>query len=413
MPEKSLSVECYLVGGAVRDKLLGLEPCERDWLVVGSTPEKMKAAGYKEVGRDFPVYLHPQTHEEYALARTERKTGPGYGGFDVHASPSVTLEQDLKRRDLTINAMAKSKDGLLADPFGGKADLERRFLRHVSPAFAEDPLRVLRVARFKAQLCEFDFEIAEQTLALMRQITQSGELDALKPDRIWKETEKALATKRPAIYFESLRACGALKIIYPEIDALFGVPQRADYHPEIDSGIHTMMVVDRSAELSDDLAVRFAAATHDLGKALTPVSLWPRHVGHEKKGLKPLEQLCQRLPVPKKMRRTAELCCEHHLLMHKLGELRPETILKLIERLDGFRHPEHIEQYATLCQADSQGRKGQKDKPYSQASQLRQIFKSIKNISARDVDKDLTGPELGKAIREKRVSKIRELIIRK
>lgn len=410
MTDISENLECYLVGGAVRDKLLGLQPSEHDWVVIGSNAKQMQSLGFKAVGKDFPVFLHPKTQEEYALARTERKTAPGHTGFEFHASPQISLEQDLSRRDLTINAIAKDTHDQLIDPYNGQSDLNNRILRHVSPAFAEDPLRVLRVARFKAQLGKFDFSIAESTMELMSQLVSSGEISALSSDRVWKETEKALKTSKPSLYFEVLRESGALKVIFPQVDALFGVPQRPEYHPEIDSGIHTMMVIDRAAELTDDLAIRFAALIHDLGKALTPQSELPSHIGHEKRGLKPLKQLTQQYPIPKKVKKIAELCCEHHLLMHRFSELRPETIFKLIEKLDGFRRPEHIEQFALLCQADSQGRGNWRNKPYPQADLLKKMFDEIVSITSKDIDPLIgIGPKIGKAIKDLRIHKIADL----
>ena len=410
MTENVNNHEVYLVGGAVRDELLGLTVTEHDWVVVGSNEKNMLALGFKKVGKDFPVFLHPQSNEEYALARTERKSAPGHQGFEFNTSRSTTLEQDLLRRDLTINAIAKTSQGDYIDPYGGIKDLNNRQLSHVSPAFAEDPLRVLRVARFKAQFAPFNFTITEQTLKLMTQLSENGELLHLSSDRIWKETEKALNTAKPSLYFETLRQCGALKSLFPQVDALFGIPQRADYHPEVDSGIHTMMVLDRSAELSRDLGVRFAALTHDLGKALTPLSLLPRHIGHEKRGLKPLNQLIDNYPVPNKLKTIAKLCCEYHLLMHNFFDLRAETIIKLIDKLDGFRQPNHIDQFALVCQADSQGRLGHHNRPYPQADALRSTFKSLKSISKADiVNTELSGPQIGKAIKQLRVQKIRML----
>ena len=411
MSENVNNHEIYLVGGAVRDELMGLKPRERDWVVVGSSPGEMLSMGYKAIGKDFPVYLHPHTKEEYALARTERKTAPGHTGFEFQTSAKTTLVEDLKRRDLTINAIAKTDNGEFIDPYNGRSDIRQKILRHVSCAFSEDPLRVLRVARFKAQFAPLKFSIAEQTLTLMRCITDSGELTALSADRIWKETEKALLTDMPSVYFETLRQCGALKILFPAVDALFGVPQRADYHPEIDSGVHTMMVLDRAAQLTGDISIRFSALTHDLGKALTPVSQLPRHIGHEKRGLIPLAQLFEHYPIPNNIKRIAQLCCEHHLLMHNFYQLRPETIMKLIQKLDGFRRPQHIEQFAILCQADSQGRGGQLNKPYPQAQSFIQLFNEVIAVGASQINDDsLRGPELGKAIKKQRLEKIREFL---
>ena len=411
MTENVNNYEIYLVGGAVRDELLGIKPRERDWVVVGSTPQQMLDQGYKAVGRDFPVFLHPRTSEEYALARTERKIAPGHTGFKFQTSANITLEDDLLRRDLTINAIAKSPDGKMIDPYAGRQDISDRVLRHVSEAFSEDPLRVLRVARFKAQLEQFNFSIADETLALMSRLCASGELSALTSDRVWKETERALSTTKPSLYFETLRRCGALRVLFPGVDALFGIPQRPDYHPEIDAGLHTMMVLDRAAQLTTDTGVRFAALIHDLGKALTPRSQLPRHLGHEKRGLVPLEQLFERYPVPNKLKLIARACCEHHMLMHTFYQLRPKTILKLIENLDGFRRPQQVEQFIVLCQADSQGRGGMHGKSYPQAEDLRNIYTSVRNISAADLtDKNLCGSEIGSAIRQLRLQVIRDYL---
>lgn len=409
MTEKTNTQNVYLVGGAVRDELLGLQALERDWVVVGSNPQKMLDQGYRVIGREFPVFLHPRTNEEYALARTERKTAPGHRGFKIHSSEQTSLEDDLTRRDLTVNAIAKSASGEFIDPHGGRTDIAKRVLRHVSSAFSEDPLRVLRVARFKAQLARFEFTIADETLSLMTRLSSDGDLSELSADRIWGETEKALMTTKPSLYFDVLRQCGALAQLFPAVDALYGVPQRADFHPEIDSGIHTMMVLDRAAQLTADMGVRFAALTHDLGKALTPPAELPRHVGHEKRGLKPLARLVNRYPVPNKLKQIAMLCCEHHLLMHDFYRLRPKTILKLIENLDGFRRPQQVEQFILLCQADSQGRGGMQDKAYPQANSLRNIFKALQNTGAADLqDKQLHGREIGQAIRTLRLQKIRD-----
>ena len=411
MTEDVNKYEIFLVGGAVRDELLGIKPREKDWVIVGGSVKTMLNQGFKIVGKDFPVFLHPQTKEEYALARKERKSAPGHQGFEFETSPSITLEDDLKRRDLTINAMAKKDSGELIDPYGGQQDLAHRVLRHVSSAFSEDPLRVLRVARFNAQFADYNFSIADETLALMAELTASGELTTLSTDRIWMETEKALLAPRPSVYFETLRQCGALNLLFPQVDALFGVPQRADYHPEVDSGLHTMMVIDRAAQLTDDMGVRFSALVHDLGKALTPQSQLPRHVGHEKRGLKPLADLMDRYPVPNKLKQIARPCCEHHLLMHTFYQLRPETILGLIEKIDGLRRPHHVEQFALLCQADSQGRGGMQDKPYPQANSLREIFSRVSSVNAEQVaSENLKGRQIGKAIRKKRIEEIRNYL---
>ncbi|HEY8540030.1 MAG TPA: multifunctional CCA addition/repair protein, partial [Steroidobacteraceae bacterium] len=338
-------MEIYLVGGAVRDELLGLPVRERDWVVVGAEPQELLDRGFRPVGKDFPVFLHPETNEEYALARTERKTGPGYRGFETRFSPDVTLEQDLERRDLTINAIAKDPEtGKLIDPFGGERDLRDRVLRHVSPAFVEDPVRVLRVARFAARFAPLGFTVAPETIELMRQIAASGELDALVPERVWLELHKTLQMPAPWRFFEVLRDANALAVIFPEIDALFGVPQPEQWHPEIDSGLHTMMVLEQACRLSPDPIVRFAALVHDLGKGTTPKDEWPRHVAHEHRGVPLIEQLCARLRVPNAFRDLAILVGRHHLVMHKADQLRPGTMLELLEHLDAFRRPERVEQ---------------------------------------------------------------------
>lgn len=358
-----------MVGGAVRDRLLGLPTRDRDWVVVGATPEEMLAHGYTPVGQDFPVFLHPETKEEYALARTERKTAAGYRGFEVHAVPDVTLEQDLSRRDLTINAMALSGSTLI-DPFNGAQDLQNRVLRHVSPAFVEDPVRVLRVARFATRFASLGFTVADETNALMRQIVEAGEVDALVAERVWNEIERALNEPTPSTFFTTLRACGALQRILPEVDALFGVPQPEKHHPEIDTGIHTMMVVDSAAKLSDDPEVRFAALCHDLGKGNTPPAEWPSHHGHEERGAKLLLTLCKRLRAPKHFRELALLVARFHTHCHRADELRPETLLKTLEALDAFRRPERLSQFLLACEADSRGRTGFEEAAYPQAARF-------------------------------------------
>lgn len=349
-------MKIYLVGGAVRDALLGLPVKDRDWVVVGSTPQEMLDAGYQQVGRDFPVFLHPQTHEEYALARTERKSGSGYTGFTCYAAPDVTLEDDLKRRDLTINALAQDDNGEIIDPYNGLGDLQNRLLRHVSPAFGEDPLRVLRVARFAARYAHLGFRIADETLALMREMTHAGELEHLTPERVWKETESALTTRNPQVFFQVLRDCGALRVLFPEIDALFGVPAPAKWHPEIDTGIHTLMTLSMAAMLSPQVDVRFATLCHDLGKGLTPPELWPRHHGHGPAGVKLVEQLCQRLRVPNEIRDLARLVAEFHDLIHTFPMLNPKTIVKLFDSIDAWRKPQRVEQLALTSEADVRGR---------------------------------------------------------
>ena len=344
--------QTYLVGGAVRDALLGRAGGDRDHVVVGATPQQMSDAGFRPVGKDFPVFLHPQTHEEYALARTERKSGHGYRGFTVLASPEVTLEEDLARRDFTINAIAQAEDGSRVDPFGGIADIHARVLRHVSPAFAEDPVRILRAARFMARFAALGFRVADDTNALMQRMTDSGEVDHLVPERVWQELKRALEEATPSAFLTTLRDCGALARILPELDALYGVPQRAEYHPEIDTGIHTGMVCDMAARLAPgDSVIGFAALTHDLGKALTPAHVLPKHIGHEHAGLAPLHALCERLRVPTEHRQLAEIVCREHLNIHRLDEMRPETVHDLLARCDGFRKPARIAQLGLVCEA--------------------------------------------------------------
>jgi tRNA nucleotidyltransferase (CCA-adding enzyme) len=401
-------MKIYLVGGAVRDRLLGLPMQDRDYVVVGATPQDMLQLGYKPVGKDFPVFLHPQTHAEYALARTERKTGPGYHGFDFIADASVTLEDDLRRRDLPINAIAEDEDGALVDPFGGVADLRQRILRHVSPAFAEDPVRVLRVARFAARYAERGFEIAPESLALMREIVRSGEVDHLVPERVWAETQKALAESRPSAFLRTLRACGALARIMPEVDALYGVPQRAEFHPEVDTGIHVEMVLDMAARLAPGAAlIGWCALTHDLGKALTPVAVLPKHHGHEHAGAAPLRALAARLKVPAEYAALAELVCRLHLLAHTAFDLRANTVLELFEKLDVFRQPKRLPQFLLACEADKRGRLGLGESDYPQARYLSALFGAALEPKAQTLlDQGLSGPELGAALRQARLDAV-------
>lgn len=372
-------MKIYIVGGAVRDRLLGLPVKDRDWVVVGATPQAMLDAGYKPVGKDFPVFLHPKTHEEYALARTERKVGRGYHGFTFHTSPDVTLEQDLARRDLTINAIAEDADGTLTDPYGGQADLAAGVLRHVSPAFAEDPVRILRLARFAAR---FGFGTAPETLALMRQMVDDGEVDALVPERVWQELSRGLMERHPSRMFLALRQCGALARILPEVDALFGVPQRADYHPEIDTGDHVMRVIDYAAQQDQPLPVRFAALCHDLGKALTPADVLPRHIGHEARGVEPLAALCQRLRVPAECRDLAQLSCLHHTKVHVAGDMRPDTVLRLFRDCDALRRPERFAQLLAASLADARGRLGFEDCDYPQVDWLAAMLDAARGVDA-------------------------------
>jgi tRNA nucleotidyltransferase (CCA-adding enzyme) len=370
----------YLVGGAVRDRLLGISNSDRDWVVVGATVAQMLAQGFVPVGRDFPVFLHPRTKEEYALARTERKTGPGHTGFVFNADPSVSLEEDLLRRDLSINAIAEDADGNLIDPCGGVQDLQDRVLRHVAPAFIEDPLRVLRVARFAARFAPLGFRIAEPTMALMRTLSHSGELDHLVAERVWQEMEKALQEAAPAVFFRTLRDCGALAVILPEVDVLFGVPQPAAHHPEIDTGEHVMLCLEQASRLSTDPVVRFATLLHDLGKGITPEDKWPHHYGHEKLGRELAEKICQRLRVPKRFATIARLASEYHTHCHRAAELRPASMLRLLESLDAFRRPQQMEQFLLVCEADSRGRTGFEERPYPQAKLLRKAFRAATAI---------------------------------
>lgn len=401
-------MQIYLVGGAVRDKLLGTPSSDRDYVVVGATPDAMLREGFRAVGKDFPVFLHPRTHEEYALARTERKTGPGYHGFAFDADSSVTLEADLARRDLTINAMAEDEHGVLVDPYGGAPDLDARVLRHVSPAFAEDPVRVLRVARFLARYATLGFTIADETLALMRAMVDDGEVDHLVAERVWAETRKALAEPTPSAFVRSLRECGALRVLFPEIDALYGVPQRAEYHPEVDTGVHIEMVIDMAARLApgDDL-IGFCALTHDLGKALTPKLELPRHIMHEQRGVSPLRALAERLRVPAEHAALAELCCRLHLLAHRAGELKPSTTLELFEKLDAFRKPQRLAQFLVVCEADKRGRLGHPDSGYPQGVILRSAFSAACAIKAAPfLEQGLQGPAIAEAMRRERLRAI-------
>jgi len=405
----------FLVGGAVRDRLLGRNVVDRDYVVVGATPEEMARLGFRPIGRDFPVFLHPETREEYALARTERKSGRGYHGFTFSTDPNVTLEQDLERRDLTINAMAEDDAGGLVDPFGGARDIEARLLRHVSPAFAEDPVRVLRVARFAARYAPLGFRIADETLALMKRMVDDGEVAHLVAERVWAETRKALAEPEPSAFLKCLRACGALSILFPEVDALYGVPQRAEFHPEVDTGVHIELVLDAAARLApgDDL-VGFCALTHDLGKALTPADQLPRHIGHEHAGVAPLRALALRLRVPAEHAALAEHVCRFHLDIHRAFELRPETLLSILERIDAFRRPERIVPFLLACEADKRGRLGSENADYPQAEYVRAAHAAAAAVDAAVfVEQGLTGPAIGEAVRTARmraITKVREAL---
>lgn len=400
-------MEVYLVGGAVRDRLLGRPVHERDWVVVGARPEDLERDGFVSVGREFPVFLHPRTHEEYALARLERKVGPGYRGFTTQFSPDVTLEEDLKRRDLTINAMAESSSGEIIDPYGGRRDLEARLLRHVSEAFIEDPVRILRVARFAARYAELGFRVADETLELMRRMTASGEVDALVSERVWQETERALGESRPDVYFETLRGCGALRVIFPEIDALFGVPQPAKWHPEIDTGVHVMLVVRYSASVGASTAVRFAALTHDLGKALTPREMLPSHRGHEEAGVALVEALSERLKVPNGFRELAVLTSRHHAVVHRAAELRATTVLTLLETADAFRRPERFADLLLACECDARGRTGLEDRPYPQRAYLLEARDAAAAVTLTEQERaGLQGRAIGEKIRQKRLAAV-------
>ncbi len=378
-------LEIYLVGGAVRDRLLCLPVDESDYVVVGATPEEMHRRGFTQVGKDFPVFLHPETKDEYALARTERKRAPGYHGFEVHAAPEVTLEQDLARRDLTINALAEDWDGRIIDPFGGIADLKARVLRHVSPAFVEDPVRILRVARFAARFAELGFQVADATMDLMREMVAAGEVDALVPERVWQEMAKALSESRPSRFFTVLRDCGALARLLPELDRLWGVPQPARWHPEVDTGAHVMLVVDTAAQLCDAAEVRFAALCHDLGKGDTLADQWPSHHGHEERGVALVAKVCGRFKIPKRFCELARLAARYHGLVHRAGELKPATLLGLFEAVDLFRRPRRLEQLLLACEADYRGRLGFEERAYPQGELVRRCARAVRALNQRAI----------------------------
>lgn len=400
----------YLVGGAVRDELLGYPHSEKDWVVVGATPEQMLASGFQQVGRDFPVFLHPDTKEEYALARTERKTAPGYKGFEIHADTEVTLEQDLQRRDLTINALAKDPTGNIIDPFNGLKDLHDKVLRHVSPAFCEDPVRILRVARFAARYAHLDFHVADETMHLMKQMVANGEVDALVPERVWQEMEKALSERSPERFVEVLRDCGALQRILPELDILFGVPQPEQHHPEIDSGIHTLLVLQQACKLSGDTEVRFAALMHDLGKGTTPRSEWPHHIEHEVRGAEIVLKVCKRLRVPNAYRDLAERTARFHLHYVRALELKPATVVRTLEKLDAFRKPLRFEKFLLACEADARGRPGYENRSYPQGDFLREAFNVARDVDVKAlVDQGYSNQELADRIRQKRIRRVAAL----
>ena len=403
-------MDIYLVGGAVRDALLGRPVAERDWVVVGATPEELQGQGFTPVGRDFPVFLHPHTREEHALARLERKTGPGYRGFVTEFAPDVTLEQDLARRDLTINAMAQAADGHLIDPHGGRADLERRVLRHVSPAFVEDPVRILRIARFLARFAHLGFSVAAETLELMRQMSASGELDALVPERVWRELERLLGEPTPRAGIELLRECGALRIVLPELDALFGVPQSPKWHPEVDTGEHILLALQVAAGRAAPVSVRFAVLMHDLGKALTPRSEWPKHIAHEARGVPAIESLCQRLRVPQEHRDLAVLASRFHTHVHRGLELRATTLLEVLESADAFRRPGRFAELLEVCECDARGRLGFADQPYPQRARFEQALEAASAATLQPDEREgLVGAAIGERLRRKRLAAIEAL----
>lgn len=396
-------MQVYLVGGAVRDHLLGHPYHEKDYVVVGATPEQLLSEGYQPVGKDFPVFLHPKTKEEYALARTERKSGLGYHGFQFFTDTTVKLEEDLIRRDLTINAMAMDDSGKVYDPYGGQKDLYHKILRHVSDAFTEDPLRVLRVARFAARYASYGFRIADETLQLMKDIAQSGELNALTPERVWKETSRALMEDHADLYFQTLKDCDALKILFPEIDALFGVPQRPEYHPEIDCGIHTLMALKQACVANYPLEVRFAVLVHDLGKALTPVDELPRHILHEERGIQPVTEISDRLKVPTYLKNLALIVCKEHLKCHQVKNLKPGTLWRLLQRLDVLRRPEKVLAFVQACECDAKGRLGLENRPYPQAQYILDAMEIVRNIRAQDLPDHIQGAEIGEMLIQYRI----------
>ena len=409
MDRRTAGLKIYQVGGSVRDALLGKPAGDRDFVVVGSAPEELLARGFRPVGRDFPVFLHPDTGEEYALARTERKAGRGYHGFAFHAGPDVTLEADLARRDLTINAMAVGADGTLIDPFKGRSDLQQGRLCHVSEAFREDPVRILRLARFATRF--ENFRIAERTLQLCREMVSDGEVDYLVAERVWQEMSRALMHRRPSRFFRVLREIDALRAILPEVDALFGIPQSPQHHPEIDTGLHTLMVLDQAADLGGELPERFAALVHDLGKARTPATQWPAHHGHERLGLPLIKDLCKRLRVPSACRDLALLVGELHLQAHRAETLRPASLVRLLERLDAFRRPERLEPFLLACAADYKGRQGLSERAYPQAERLRLAHRAAGEVSVRPLlERGLQGPSLGQALHEARIDQVRRTL---
>lgn len=406
-------METYLVGGSVRDELLGLSVKDHDYVVVGTTPEAMVKLGYRPVGKDFPVFLHPQTHEQYALARTERNVSRGYKGFEVYTSPKITLQEDLARRDLTINALAKDQDGKIIDPFNGIADLEAGVLRHISPAFSEDPVRVLRTARFAAR---FGFQIAPETLTLMKDMAHNGEVDALVPERVWQEIARGLMENHPSRMFYMLRECSALARIMPEVDVLFGVPQPPKHHPEIDTGVHIMMAIDYAASKNYSLPIRFATLTHDLGKGTTPPEEWPRHIGHEARSVRLTQDLCERVKIPKDERDLALLVAKFHGDVHRAEELKPSTIANMLQTVDAYRKPARFKEFLLACSCDFHGRPGYAQKPYPQSARLDNALNAANRVNAGEIATALKKTELSSSelpmtintkIREARIASIK------
>ncbi|MFT4765986.1 MAG: tRNA nucleotidyltransferase (CCA-adding enzyme) [Oleispira sp.] len=403
-------MQTYLVGGAVRDGLLNIAIKDKDWVVVGSTPAELINLGYSQVGADFPVFLHPKTKEEYALARTERKSGSGYQGFNCDFNPDITLEEDLMRRDLTVNAMAQNDDGSIVDPYNGQQDIKDKKLRHVSDAFSEDPLRVLRVARFAARFAHLGFTIAEETLELMRDIANSGELALLTPERVWQETERALGESQPWVYFQALRDCNALAVIFPELDNLFGIPQPAQHHPEIDCGIHTLMVLEQASKLTPDINIRWASLLHDLGKGLTREDILPSHYGHEQSGEKLVINVNKRLKTPNEFKDLSRLVCVYHTHVHRAFELKPQTLLKFFNNIDLWRKPERLQQILIACKADSRGRTGFEEVEYSQVEYITHIAEACLAVTATQfVEQGIQGKAIGEAIAKKRIEVIAQL----
>jgi tRNA nucleotidyltransferase (CCA-adding enzyme) len=400
-------MQVYLVGGAVRDRLLGREVTERDWVVVGATPAELERAGYIPVGRDFPVFLHPKTKEEHALARTERKVGPGYRGFTTEFSPDVTLEDDLRRRDLTVNAMAQDDSGRIIDPHGGQADIEARLLRHVSPAFTEDPVRILRVARFAARYAPLGFRVADETLELMRRMVADGEADSLVAERVWTETEKALGESRPDVFIQVLRDCGALRVVYPELDALFGVPQPDKWHPEVDTGVHQLLALRAAVNLGGNVATRFAVLMHDLGKGVTPADKLPSHPGHENAGVALVEQLCARVRVPNHLRELAVIAARYHTHVHRAFELRSDTVLKTLESCDALRRPERFADFLLACEADARGRQGLENRDYPQRAFFANARDAVAAISLTAEERaGRSGEQIGQELRKRRIAAV-------